>query len=541
MLQRLLNRVRLRYQYAVATGLLIVIVSGIIIGLSYRKLSRELSEEIDRQLFMAAILEERVPPGDEQFFDSLDGPGSISPEDYDRLIVAENNRLCRRLGLQYLWSCMQVGDEIVFTTSTSPSHDLTRGDHAKFWEVHSDPAAFDLVFGEERVDYSSFRNEWGYGRMALVPRRDAKGRKYCLGASISVNDVMLTLQRHLRNSLALSGTVLIIGVLFVIFVSTRLSRPLEELTDAAGSIAGGNLNRTVDIGGSSELLSLSESIERMTDSIREKITALEGEIRERIKAERELKDYRDRLEDIVRERTADLERSNKELEQFAYMASHDLKEPLRTVGSFVQILERKYKGKLDDEADKYISYAVDGVFRMQRLINDLLDYSRISTRAGDFGPVDCGKAVECALQDLTKAIEETSAQVSYDELPDVWGDQSQLCDLFQNLTANAIKFCDEAIPKINISAEKENEMWIFAVSDNGIGIEPEHADRIFSLFERLHKDKYQSGTGIGLAVCKRIVDRHGGEIWVESEPGRGSTFYFTIPGTEKGDQPAGQG
>jgi signal transduction histidine kinase len=367
MIRELLDRVSLRLQYAVAAGLLILVVSAVLVALSYRTLRRELLVAIDRRLYMAAVLAGRVPPGDEKFYDGLQGPGSISPEQYDRLIVAENNRLCRELGLQYLWSCMLVGRDIVFTTSTSPSHDVTKQDHAKFWEAHRDPHAFDVVFGEDRIDYSSFENEWGHGRMVLVPRRDARGREYCLGASVGVNDVIALLNQLLRNGLMIAGSVLVVGVSLVIFISTGLSQPVEELSDAAESIAGGDLEREVAIRGSSELCSLSESIGRMNQSIREKIEALEH--------------YREHLEDLVEQRTGELKRSNEDLEQFAYAASHDLQEPLRKVIGFGELLAKDGGAQLDEKGRDYLSRMVDAAGRMVQLIDALLVYSRVTTRA----------------------------------------------------------------------------------------------------------------------------------------------------------------
>jgi PAS domain S-box-containing protein len=223
----------------------------------------------------------------------------------------------------------------------------------------------------------------------------------------------------------------------------------------------------------------------------------------------------------------DLQRSNKELEQFAYVASHDLQEPLRMVSSFTQLLSMRYKDKLDKEAHEFIKFAVDGAFRMQSLINDLLEYSRIGTRGKSLSVTDMNSILGQTLHNLSIIINEKAALVTNDELPAVTADAGQMVQLLQNLIGNALKFCNTS-PRIHVSAREENDCYLFAVKDNGIGIEPEYFERIFQIFQRLHpKDEY-GGTGIGLAICRRIVERHGGKIWVESIPGEGTVFKFTI-------------
>ncbi|MFC2062193.1 ATP-binding protein [Elusimicrobiota bacterium] len=237
------------------------------------------------------------------------------------------------------------------------------------------------------------------------------------------------------------------------------------------------------------------------------------------------KKAKDDLNRIVKE----LENSNKELEQFAYVASHDLKEPLRMISSYLQLIEKRYTDKLDESAKEYIGFAVSGAARMSALVSDLLEFSQIETGGKEFESINTNAVLDDVLISLKGLIEEKKAKVEYKALPAITCDESQVGRLFQNLISNAIKFCDKKIPVINISAIKENDELIFSVKDNGIGINPEYKDQIFEMFQRLHTDSDYPGTGIGLAVCKRIAIRHNGRIWVESEFGKGSIFYFAIP------------
>ncbi len=236
-----------------------------------------------------------------------------------------------------------------------------------------------------------------------------------------------------------------------------------------------------------------------------------------------------RLTAALRQATRELRRSNAELEQFAYVASHDLQEPLRMVTSYLQLLERRYKANLDEDASDFIAYAVDGAARMQTLIQDLLTYSRVGTRGASFEPTDCQAVLDQVLQNLEVAIAESDTQIDSGPLPNLSADASQLAQLLQNLVGNAIKFRGDSPPRVQVAATQRDGDWMFSVQDNGIGIDPQYSERIFQVFQRLHGIGQYPGTGIGLAVCKKIVERHHGTIWVESQPDAGATFFFTIP------------
>jgi PAS domain S-box-containing protein len=237
---------------------------------------------------------------------------------------------------------------------------------------------------------------------------------------------------------------------------------------------------------------------------------------------------RKKIEADMKQSMDELARSNAELEQFAYVASHDLQEPLRMVSSYVQLLARRYQGRLDSDADEFIAFAVDGAARMKILINDLLSFSRVGTRGRQFAPVILEETLNQAMHNLALVIDESGATITHDPLPQVMADDGQMLQLLQNLIGNALKFRGETPPKVHIGVKRKKDRWQFYVRDNGIGIDPQFWDRIFIIFQRLHNREEYDGTGIGLAICRKIVERHGGRIWVESELGQGSTFYFTL-------------
>jgi signal transduction histidine kinase len=267
-------------------------------------------------------------------------------------------------------------------------------------------------------------------------------------------------------------------------------------------------------------------------------------VRERDRIEQEIRGLNERLESRVKQRTADLEaqakelqirsadlqRSNADLSQFAYVASHDLQEPLRMVASYMGLLSRRYEAQLDEAAQKYIRFAVEGATRMQTLINDLLSYSRAGTQAIEKRRISSEGALKSALQNLEVAIKESGARIRRSQLPVIEADETRLVQVFQNLIGNAIKFRKpEAPPEISVSASNTGEQWVFEVADNGIGFDPRYTDRIFQVFQRLHGASEYPGTGIGLAICRRIIEHHGGRLWADSKPGAGSSFFFSLP------------
>lgn len=280
-----------------------------------------------------------------------------------------------------------------------------------------------------------------------------------------------------------------------------------------------------------QAVTLHRSAQRGRDSC-----ALQNEIAQRRRAEDALRRAHEELEHRVHERTAmlihtnlALQQTNEELQQFAYTVAHDLQEPLRMVRNYVELLAKRYQGQFDAEGEEFIRYAVDGAARAQQLVTDLLAYTRVDSPVQEMAPVDCEALLARILKDLRLAIADSGAEVTCAPLPLVHGNVTRLGQVFQNLLSNALKFSGEAPPRIHISATQEGPHWVFAVRDNGIGLDPTHAERIFGLFQRVHSRQQYPGSGMGLAICKKIIEQHGGRIWVESEPGKGSTFYFTLP------------
>lgn len=370
----------------------------------------------------------------------------------------------------------------------------------------------------------------------LLTRPIARDNK-TIGALYLRSDLQKLLSRFEHYAavlIVLLTGALILGLTTAAQLHALVSRPIQELSDMAKRITTGDLRARVPIRSADEIGHLASAFNQMAE---------------------ELAASRESLERTVAERTRELARSNQELEQFASIASHDLQEPLRKVVSFTQLLAKDYRGRFDPDGERYIAYIVDGTTRMQALIQDLLTYSRIGKKTGRLEPVDCTDMLRETLANLALPIQESAAAVTADPLPVVTAIRLEMVQLFQNLLSNALKFRGDQPPRVRVRAERTSsaalakdrglpaparaeDLWLFSVSDNGIGIEPQYADKIFMMFQRLHTRTQYPGTGIGLAICKKVVESRGGRIWVESAPGRGATFYFSIPLEIREETPA---
>lgn len=388
--------------------------------------------------------------------------------------------------------------------------------------VHTRGVTFALKGMEGTALYNDYRDVPVLGAYQYL-----ENRKLALVTEIDQDEYLAPIERLQRATIGLGFVVAVLSLLIGWKSAEALLEPLLRLVAAVNKMDADNLVFTEKIPGKHEIAQLSTAFISMTGRLQQTLVsrdALQQEVEVRKEAEEKLNNA-----------MLQLSRSNKELEQFAYVASHDLQEPLRMVSSYVQLLAERYRDQLDDKAQKFIHYAVDGANRMQVLIQDLLDFSRVSTRGLAFSSVDCNQLLGEALDNLQTSIRATGTVIIGDHLPMVIGDRVQIVQIFQNLIANSIKFCANESPTIHVSAESNDDRWQFSVQDNGIGIDRKYADKIFVIFQRLHTREEYPGTGIGLALCKRIVERHGGEIWFNSEEGKGTTFYFTLPKGEIGE------
>ena len=330
-------------------------------------------------------------------------------------------------------------------------------------------------------------------------------------------------------TLVAAGTVALLvaaavalGIALWVTLRRWILEPLDSLAADARAVSSGDLRHPVATIGPGEIASLADDVERMRVALVDQVQVLESSRAEIAVAH-----------ELLTEQAEELRRSNRDLEQFAYVASHDLQEPLRKIASFTQLLQKRYGGQMDERADQYIAFAVDGAKRMQQLIQDLLGFSRVGRVGGEVSDVDLAVALSAALENLSESVAESGAVVTHDELPVVRGERPLLTQLFQNLVGNAIKFRDPSRPPtVHLSARRVGDSWELECRDNGIGIDPQYAERVFVIFQRLHAKDVYEGTGIGLSLCKKIVEFHGGRIWIEQPEGVGTSIRWTLPAAD---------
>lgn len=431
--------------------------------------------------------------------------------------------------------------------------------------VFSDGVKECLAGNSGVAEYTDYRGVAVIGAYQWLPEQEI-----CMVSEKDRSEVFAPIIAE-RNIFILVGSVLFCASVFGGYLlSRRITNPIHDLDRMAMQVSRGNLSARVEISSKNELGLLAATLNQMSANLQkaqeqnQKLVAelqvfndeLEARVEDRTRdlrrarfaAEKSLKDLeqetasRMQAQLLLAEKARDLQRSNEDLQRFAYVASHDLQEPLRMVASYLQLLEQRYQDALDEDAREFIHYAVDGATRMKNLIDDLLDFSRVGTRANPFEPTDLNTILGKVRANLQMRIEEENAVVVSEELPTIPADPPQMIQLFQNLIDNAIKFRAEDPPRVHIKAKEAEQEWVISVSDNGIGIDPQYFDRIFVIFQRLHTRTQYPGTGIGLAVGKRIVERHNGRIWVESAPGGGTTFYCALPKKhEEKQKPSSQG
>lgn len=520
----------IRFKLALMSVFLIYVTSVILGVVNFVTLKRQLLQGIDGRLFAAAHLAARVPP--EGYFDRITDADSVSREEFER-IVDHNNKLCLQLDLQYLWSCMIVDDRIVFTSSSSPGKDVTKGDHAGFFDVHGDPHAFEAVFSTMKPDYSSFHNEWGRGRMVLVPALDSHGRQHCYGASMSVNDVEELLRRSRNRSILIVTGIFLFGILMSLIISNTISGPVEKLTNVAENISKGNLEQSLDIGGSLELKSLSRSIDIMSESIRRTIGALEDEIKGHRKAEEELAHHRDHLEEMVEERTKALKEVQEKLSvserlavlgQFAGSVAHEIRNPLGVISASIYYLRRSIRDD-NEKVRSSLGTIEEHVNRCVTIIESILNLTRM--KPPNLQPLDLLETVHMRLDSTMVPGKITIAWRSPEGPLPILADRAQLMLIFDNIIRNAFQAMEDegtlTVEVMTVCAEGE---WAeVRFSDTGHGIDPQD---MYQIFDPLYTTRTH-GVGFGLSIAKLIVERHGGWISVESKAGEGATFVIRLP------------
>ena len=432
--------------------------------------------------------------------------------------------LCARMNLQRLSKIMQErsGNQVSEDTYlvNSQNYYITEPLYGKNFAlkktIHTEGVKKALLRENGTARYQDYRGIYVYGAYNYLPDLEI-----ALITEVNENEYLGPIKKMQETIIWIDLLMVVLSLVASWAAAKALLSPLNRLVTAVSHIDAEHLVFKEKFSGRNEISKLAETFSALTDRLQTTLVSrdlLQQEVEMRRDAEEQLKGT-----------MTQLTRSNQELEQFAYVASHDLQEPLRMVASYVQLLAERYKDQLDDKAQKFIDYAVDGAMRMQTLIQDLLSFSRVTTKGLSFALVDCNKLLQQVLLNHQVTINNSKAEITYDLLPQVQGDAMQIIQVFQNLIGNAIKFCAKIPPKIHVSAEELHDKWRISVQDNGIGIDPKYAEKIFIIFQRLHTREEYPGTGIGLALCKRIVERHGGEISFQSETGKGTRFFFTLP------------
>ncbi len=450
---------------------------------------------------------------------------SLATEQYPYLVSAipapNASVIAARVDMSALWALvaeMRTGQSGRTYLVERSGKIIAHTDHTMVLEGRMVPNPLDWFTALTTQDlwhggYVNFQNERVVGTVDLVP-----GVDWLVVTELSRAEAFATSRRaYWMLGGGILGFMVLLMWVSAEWIEGLILAPVERLRDGAERIGQGDLAHRIEFVRSDEIGQVAAAFNHMATELEELYGSLEQKIADRTVQ--------------LEAQTTELERSNAELAQFAYIASHDLQEPLRMINSYLRLIERRYKGQLDKEADEFIGFALDGSVRMQQLIRDLLAYSRVGTRNQPLEPTDCQLIFRQVLVNLQMAIQESGTVVTADALPTLFVDPTYMAQLLQNLIANAIKFRSAHTPQIQIHASyrPQPQEWLFGVTDNGIGIAPDSFERIFLIFQRLHTRSEYPGTGIGLAICKKIIDRHGGRIWVESTLGQGTTFYFTLP------------
>ncbi len=492
-----------------------------------------LIDDIDNDLSDIVKIEKELYPPD--FHDKIFDKNSISPEQYYK-IVDRNNKLCKDLDLQYLWSVIKIDNKIHFTTATSPDKEVKNNKQAGFFDVHSNPEAFDQVFKEMKPTISEFHNEWGSGRMILSPFKDSHGRKYCFGASISTNDVQAQINRSIFYAILILVILLIIYLPIIYLLGKSISQPIKSITNIANNIAYGKPIQPLTSKQKrwKEIFSLNQSISIMHQEIQNKMEALQTAKAEIEKNEENLLNQNLALDKIVEERTQELNHLIKNKDRFIRILAHDLRNPFNSLLGFSDLLAEKINNYDSERIEHQIKIINQTAHRIHNLLDDLLLWSKSSDGELPFMPENCNVSDICheviELSRNNASDKKIAVNFIETEAIQIKADKNMLKTILRNLVFNAIKFSKEN-GNISLYAEKTSESVIITVSDNGIGISSENIPKLWDFEDKYTSKgtKGESGSGLGLILCKEFVEKHGGKIWVESELGKGSDFKFTIP------------